>query len=85
MSLIFYVDVLTEAASGRQRGIHLAGEVSTIGIGDIVRAPSQNSRKFPAWSLQAGQRLSCAAACIFEQALATTALAILDVRDDHTL
>jgi Rrf2 family nitric oxide-sensitive transcriptional repressor len=74
-----------ETIRGRQGGMRLAKEASTIGVGEIVRASEPDFAIVPCMEKDAGLVCAIQPACVLKRALASAAAAFLDVLDGYTL
>ncbi len=76
---------LVETVRGRQGGMRLAQDPSSISVGDIVRACEPDFALVPCMEAEGGNTCAVLPACILKRALATAASAFLDVLDGYTL
>lgn len=76
---------LIETIRGRQGGMRLAREASSIGVGEIVRACEPDFALVPCMGTDTGIVCVVQPACVLKRALASAAAAFLDVLDGYTL
>ncbi|MBB3543038.1 Rrf2 family transcriptional regulator [Rhizobium sp. BK399] len=74
-----------ETVRGRQGGMRLARDASTIGVGEIVRASEPDFAIVPCMEEGAERVCAIQPACVLKRALASAAAAFLDILDEYTL
>lgn len=76
---------LIKTIRGRQGGMRLAREASSISVGEIVRACEPDFAIVPCMVKDAGMVCAVQPACVLKRALASATAAFLEVLDGYTL